>query len=50
MSSRGAARHLQDVISVGVERGLCQFYCEHAVGATGFTVELSVGYSPFLLS
>lgn len=42
--------HLQDVIPVGVQGRLRQFYCEHTVGAAGLTVELSVGYPPFLLS
>lgn len=46
----GAERHLQDVIAVGVQRRLRQFHCEHTVGAAGLTVELSVGYPPFLLS
>lgn len=46
----GAERHLQDVIPVGVQGSLRQFHCEHTVGAAGLTVQLSVGYPPFLLS
>lgn len=50
MCDSGAERHLQDVIPIGVQRRLCKFDCEHTVGAAGLSVELSVGYSPFLLS
>lgn len=42
--------HLQNVVPISIKWSLAQLYREHAVGATGLTVQLSVGYPPFLLS
>lgn len=45
-----AANYLQYVVTISIKRCLGQLHCEHTVGATGFMIQLSVGYPPFLLS
>lgn len=42
--------HLQNVIPIGIEWRLSQLQSEDAVGAAGLAVQLSIGYSSFLLS